>query len=811
MIIRTRSIVRSAAVSLALFALAACGGSDDPPNPSVRIAEGPYTFTISVDAPLSRPVGSLEGSVNGRPFAIFRRIGTPEPNPDPYPFKLSEGGAISVAAPLTAGTYTFQAQAASPGGKSRSSVADVTIVVTPIPEATISVLGGPFSIPEDAAAGAIIGTVWAVALNDAAVSFAESDPPSAEFDVSPAGEITLAADAVLDFEAQTAYEFAVSVNAAGAMEKTSSVRVAIVNVDENAISLPAQEMSIAEDATAGTAVGTIAALSSDGAAVVFAESNPISTLFDVSPAGEVTLAADASLNFEAASEHLLAVRATAADAPPAAFSLLIRVTEVPQDGTAANPWRVSTLGQLQRIATGFSNRYIVTRCFDITGCDGSKLTVDASLAAHYRQVADIDASSTAAADYNGGAGFLPIGNCGPDGVCTGTGNVADNVPFTGSYDGGGYLIAGLSIDRSTTDNVGLFGLTGSDSVLENVALAGINVTGGVFVGSLVGFAQGTVRQSFASGRLESNQQSGGLVGDSTGTVEDSFAAVKASGATFIGGLVGQAAGSIHRSFALGSVSFTGSIGGGLLGNQAGAIVSHSFATGDITGGTSGGLVGFASGSVSDSYATGTAATGGLVGDGTASRSYRVSDAGILKAGTLPAGSSGTREEQLTALRALACDQDNDGFVADTNDAIFEDDDSNTCATAGAEAFPWDFGTDDDLPVINGLVGGLDAQGQRLAVEFSLVDRATVTGTLASGTVDVTLSAPAVEREAGSVLSYYWVLERSAAISAADLRAREVIITATAAASYAVHLTIVERDAAGTTIAVYADEFSLTVN
>ena len=802
MIARTRSIVRSAAVSLALFALAACGGSDDPPNPSVRIAQETFNFETSVNATKGATVGILTGSVNGRIDPRFSVVGTPEPNPDPYPFKLSEGGAISVAAPLTAGTYTFQAQAASPGGKSRSSVADVIIVVTPIPEATISVLGGPFSIPEDAAAGAIIGTVWAAASNGAAVSFAESDPPSAEFDVSPAGEITLAAGVALDFEAQTAYEFEVSVNAAGAMEKTSSVRVAIVNVDENAISLPAQEMSIAEDATAGTTIGTIAALSSDGAAVVFAESNPISTLFDVSPAGEVSLAADASLNFEAASEHLLAVRATAADAPPAAFSLRIRVIEAPQDGTAARPWKVSTLGQLQRIATGFSNRYLVTRCFDITGCDGGKLSAAASLAAHYRQVADIDASPTATWNDDGTdtsvyEGFSPIGT------------------FGGSYDGGGYLISGLVINRGSTDNVGLFAATGGSSVLENVALVGADVTGQNDTGVLVGYAQGTVRQSFASGRLQAGQDVGGLVGESTDAVEGSFAAVTANGKAPVGGLIGNAIGSVFGSFALGSVNINvGSFAGGLTGFMGG-MLSHSFATGDVTGSGTGGLVGAINGgSVSDSYATGSADTGGLVGQGTASSSYRVADpSGGNTAGTLPAGSSGTREEQLTALRALACDQDDDGFVADTNDAIFEDDDSNTCATAGAEAFPWDFGTDDDLPVINGLVGGLDAEGQRRAVEFSLVDRAAVTGTITSPatSVEVTLSAPTVGREAGSILSYYWVLQRSAALSADDLRAREVIITATAAASYAVHLTVVERDAAGTIIAVYADEFTLTVN
>ena len=190
-----------------------------------------------------------------------------------------------------------------------------------------------------------------------------------------------------------------------------------------------------------------------------------------------------------------------------------------------------------------------------------------------------------------------------------------------------------------------------------------------------------------------------------------------------------------------------------------------------------------------------------MGQGTATRSYRVSGADADTDGTKIA---------LDGLRALACAATTDFRWDDPNDS--PDGGPLDCATAGAEAFPWDFGTSADLPVINGLVGGLDAEGQRRAVEFSLVDRAAVTGAIPSGetSVDVTLTAPTVGREAGSVLSYFWVLERSTAISADGLRARDVIITA-AAGTYAAHLTIIERDAEGTLLAVYADEFTLTVN
>ena len=548
-----------------------------------------------------------------------------------------------------------------------------------------------------------------------------------------------------------------------------------------------QTFSLSEDATAGDSAGMITAFTSNGAAVAFAEADPLSTAFDVSSTGEITLADNVTLDLETQDEYVIAVVATATDAPDAHFSVRIGVIDLEQDGTAASPWEVASLVQLQSIATGFRNPHIFVNCPDIAGCADGKLSAAASLAAHYRQTADIDAFPTADATYDSatgaiggstsdstvGNGFLPIGT------------------FGGSYDGGGYLISGLFIDRNDTDNMGLFSRTSDGSVLENVVLVGTDVNGKDSSGVLVGSAAGTVRGSFTSGRLKGGQQIGGLVGESTSAVEDSFSAVTTAGSASIGGLVGGSAGSVRRSFALGSASISGNFGGGLVGASTGAI-SHSFATGSVSKTSEGGLVGALSGgSASDSYALDTIAPKKLVGSGSADRSYRLVTSTSATAG----------EVTLAELKALAC-----------ADAIFEDGDGNTCDASNEDVFPWDFGTDDDLPVINGLVGGLDAQGQRLAVEFSMVDRATVSETLTSGenSVDVTLTAPTVGREAGSVLSYFWVLERSTAISADGLRAREIVITAEAG-SYAAHLTIVERDAAGTLLAVYADEFSLTVN
>ncbi len=63
----------------------------------------------------------------------------------------------------------------------------------------------------------------------------------------------------------------------------------------------------------------------------------------------------------------------------------------------------------------------------------------------YELAQDIDASDTV--NWNGGAGFNPIGNY--------------DYPFVGKFDGKEYKITGLYINRPTNNDIGLFGYVGS--------------------------------------------------------------------------------------------------------------------------------------------------------------------------------------------------------------------------------------------------------------------------------------------------------------------------------------------------------------
>ena len=197
--------------------------------------------------------------------------------------------------------------------------------------------------------------------------------------------------------------------------------------------------------------------------------------------------------------------------------------------------------------------------------------MNGNLSGNYALGSNIDAAATST--WNVNAGFAPIST------------------FTGTFDGLGHTISNLTINRPTTDLVGLFG-NGSGSTIRNVGLVGGSVSGRNTVGVLVGLNFGTVSNSYATGNV--------------------------SGASYVGGLVGSNYGNIGNSYATGSVSDTGVNAGGLTGYTSGS-VSNSYATGSVSGTINvGGLVGRNNvGSVSNSYATGSvsgnASVGGLVG------------------------------------------------------------------------------------------------------------------------------------------------------------------------------------------------------
>ncbi|BBI36630.1 S-layer homology domain-containing protein [Cohnella abietis] len=267
-------------------------------------------------------------------------------------------------------------------------------------------------------------------------------------------------------------------------------------------------------------------------------------------------------------------------------------------GTSSSPYLIGTADQLNQIRGNYLDKNL-----------------------YFKLTKNIDLSTSSYKDD-----WTPIGN-------------DRRSPFSGNFDGNGFVINGLKID-SNGNNLGLFGLTNTESVITNMKLENVDVTGNNYVGGLVGANKGKVSNSYVTGKVTGKDGVGGLVGDNgvtitnvSATIDNSYANVSVNGSSYAsGGLAGKNKGSINYSYATGDVHGDYAVGG-LVGENDGTI-SYSYATGEMIEGQSiGGLVGSNSTDsyINNSFATGkvngTFSTGGLTGFnfGSISKSYSTGD------------------------------------------------------------------------------------------------------------------------------------------------------------------------------------------
>ena len=245
-----------------------------------------------------------------------------------------------------------------------------------------------------------------------------------------------------------------------------------------------------------------------------------------------------------------------------------------------------------------------------------------NLAGRFALGSDIDAAP--ASSWNGGSGFSQIGA------------YTEGQSFQGKFDGLGHTVSGLTITKPM-DYVGLFGYLGGFGTIRNVGVVGGTVTGNNFVGDLVGYNNGAIYTSYATGNVRGIGSAGGLVGKNHNYITTSYATGAVSSAfgstpTAMGGLVGyNDDGPISNSYATGSVTGNTDVGGlvgyNVIPNGGAVNIQDVYATGNVVGTTNvGGLIGNnRDGIVTRTYATGsvsgTTAVGGLVGFNSKTNAY----------------------------------------------------------------------------------------------------------------------------------------------------------------------------------------------
>jgi hypothetical protein len=200
--------------------------------------------------------------------------------------------------------------------------------------------------------------------------------------------------------------------------------------------------------------------------------------------------------------------------------------------------------------------------------------------------------------------------------------------LAGTFDGNGYEIHALSIDRPDQSGVGFLNSIGREGEVRNIGIVNANVAGHDEVGGLTSRNFGIITNSYMVGNVTgADSYIGGLVGINDGTVIDSHFTGSVTG-DVVGGLVGlHEHDTISNSYS--ECAVTGRCAGGIAGEISYGDVVNCYSTGNVTGTVrAGGLVGFLDeeGSVTNSYSTGCVTgeqcVGGLIAKGwIASNSY----------------------------------------------------------------------------------------------------------------------------------------------------------------------------------------------
>ena len=165
--------------------------------------------------------------------------------------------------------------------------------------------------------------------------------------------------------------------------------------------------------------------------------------------------------------------------------------------------------------------------------------------------------------------------------------------YTGTFDGGGHTIKGLTV--TTNDQyVGLFGRLGKAGTVKNVVMDGIQITCNHrlgYAGGVAGFSWGgTIENCSVSGSVSGTVSVGGVVGiqwEASITGCSSSATVK--GMVQVGGVAGEtnSGATMAACYATGNVTIEidpidNILGGGLVGFNAGSSVLACYATGNVT-------------------------------------------------------------------------------------------------------------------------------------------------------------------------------------------------------------------------------------
>ena len=165
--------------------------------------------------------------------------------------------------------------------------------------------------------------------------------------------------------------------------------------------------------------------------------------------------------------------------------------------------------------------------------------------------------------------------------------------YTGTFDGGGHTITGLTF--TTNDKyAGLFGWLNKAGTVKNVVMEGVQITSnqiyGGCIGGVAGYSWGTIENCSVSGSVSGTVYVGGVVGAQIGgSITGCSSSATVKGTVDVGGVAGQtnSGATLTACYATGNVIIEidpvkNISGGGLVGFNGGNGVRACYATGNVT-------------------------------------------------------------------------------------------------------------------------------------------------------------------------------------------------------------------------------------
>lgn len=200
----------------------------------------------------------------------------------------------------------------------------------------------------------------------------------------------------------------------------------------------------------------------------------------------------------------------------------LRVSPVSEKGVQfdyiVNPF-VFDSGVLSEKDSDKDTYYEISDCSELQG-------MIYNLERNYELVNNIDCDG-----YNyvveSGEGFRPIGD--------------SSEGFNGNFNGNGFFIKGIYIDRPELEEVGLFGVVKEESLIKDVAVVDVDFKGGNYVGGFTSKNYGSIKNSFVVGEISGGENIAGFVFSDKGEVENCYASVELNLGEegFVKGFVGE--------------------------------------------------------------------------------------------------------------------------------------------------------------------------------------------------------------------------------------------------------------------------------